>query len=72
MFDQEKFFSRIRALRKERRETQQSLAALLGVSANQISEMEKGTKTTSLPRLCLLCDHFGVSADYLLGRTDQP
>lgn len=72
MFDQEKFSSRIRALRKERRETQQSLAALLGVSANQISEMEKGTKTTSLPRLSLLCDHFGVSADYLLGRTDQP
>ena len=34
--------------------------------------MEKGLKTTTLARLCLLCDYFGVSADYLLGRTDEP
>lgn len=72
MFDQEKFSTRIRELRKARQESQQVLADAMGVSVNQISEMEKGTKITSLPRLCLLCDYFGVSADYLLGRSDRP
>ncbi len=70
MFDQEKFSTRIRQLRKARRETQKDLALLLDVSTNQISEMEKGTRSTSLSRLCLLCDHFNVSADYLLGQSD--
>ena len=45
---------------------------MLGVSPNQVSEMELGKKTTSLERLCILCDHYKVSADYLLGRTDTP
>lgn len=70
MFDQEKFSQRLRALRKEHRITQKELADAVGVSANQVSEMEKGTKITSLPKLCLLCDYFNVSADYLLGRSD--
>lgn len=72
MFDQEKFSQRLRALRKERHITQKVLADAVDVSSNQISEMEKGTKITSLPKLCLLCDYFNVSADYLLGRSDQP
>lgn len=71
MFDQEKFSHRLRTLRKERRITQKVLADAVDVSSNQISEMEKGTKITSLPKLCLLCDYFNVSADYLLGRTDE-
>ncbi len=72
MFCQEKFALRVRELRKSRNETQKAVAEALGVSVNQISEMEKGTKITSLPKLCLLCDYFNVSADYLLGRTDIP
>ena len=72
MFCQEKFALRVRELRKSRNETQKAVAEALGVSVNQISEMEKGTKITSLPKLCLLCDYFNVSADYLLGRTDDP
>ena len=71
MFDQEKFSQRLRALRKERHITQKVLADAVDVSSNQISEMEKGTKITSLPKLCLLCDYFNVSADYLLGRSDE-
>lgn len=72
MFCQEKFALRVRELRKSRNETQKAVAEALGVSVNQISEMEKGTKITSLPKLCLLCDYFNVSADYLLGRSEKP
>lgn len=72
MFNQEKFSSRLRKLRKDRGDSQKDVAEAVGVSTNQISEMEKGTKITTLPKLCLLCDYFNVSADYLLGRTDIP
>ena len=70
MFQQEKFSERIRQLRKSQGKTQKDVADAVGVSVNQISEMEKGTKITTLPKLCLLCDYFNVPADYLLGRTD--
>lgn len=72
MFCQEKFSLRVRELRKSRNETQKAVAEAIGVSVNQISEMEKGTKITTLPKLCLLCDYFNVSADYLLGRSEKP
>ena len=72
MFNKEKFSARLRELRKKNGETQDTLAELLGVKSNQISEMELGKKTTSLERLCILCDHFKVSADYLLGQSDDP
>lgn len=72
MFDQEKFSTRIRKLRRDANLSQKVLADVLDVSTNQISQMEKGLKTTTLARLCLLCDYFNVSADYLLGRSDEP
>ena len=72
MFSREKFSSRLFALRKGNGQTQQNLADLLGVTPNHVSEMEKGRKGISVERLCLLCDHFKVSADYLLGQSDQP
>lgn len=71
MFEIEKFAQRLRVLRKERGESQQTIAELLGVGVTQVSEMERGKTTTSFERLVLLCEHFGVSADYLLGLTDK-
>lgn len=71
MFDQEKFSARIRKLRRDADISQKVLADVIGVSTNQISQMEKGAKTTTLSKLCLLCDYFHVSADYLLGRSDE-
>ena len=72
MFHKERFASRLRQLREEAGERQQALAELLQVSVNQISEMERGRKTTSFERLVLLCEHYQVSADYLLGLSDDP
>lgn len=71
MFDKKIFASRLRELRKRHQETQADLAELLGVKSNQISEMEKASKTTSFDRLCLICEHYQVSADYLLGLRDE-
>ncbi len=71
MFDQQKFSARIRKLRRDANISQTVLAEVIGVGTNQISQMEKGAKTTSLAKLCLLCDYFNVSADYLLGLSDE-
>ena len=37
-----------------------------------VSEIERGNRTTSAERIALICEHYGVSADYLLGLTDDP
>ena len=72
MLDKEIFGQRIRALRTKCAVPQAALAELLQVSCVQISDMERGKKATSLERLVLLSDYFGVSTDYLLGLTETP
>ena len=71
MFDRGIFRARLRELRKKAGESQAQLAQSIGVSTNQVSEMEKGTKTTTLERFCAICEHYNVSADYLLGRREE-
>lgn len=71
MFEIEKFAVRLRTLRKENCESQLVIAQLLGTSTTQISDMERGKTTTSFERLVLLCEHFKVSSDYLLGLSDE-
>ena len=72
MFSKELFGQRLRALRKQNKETQDALAEALGVRKTQISEIEQGHNTTTLEKLVLICEHYKVSADYLLGLTDEP
>ena len=72
MFSKKEFGQRIMGLRKEHHETQAVLADLLGVGKNQISEIERGNRTTSAERIALICQHYGVSSDYLLGLTNDP
>lgn len=71
MTTKEIFSQRMRELRKESGQPQKILAELLGVSINQISEMEKGTRMTTLEKLPVICRHYHVSADYLLGLSDR-
>lgn len=72
MLDKEIFGQRIRTLRTKNSLPQTALAELLQVSCAQISDIERGQKATSLERLVLLADYFGVSTDYLLGLTNDP
>ncbi len=72
MLDLTLFGQRLLSLRKRAREKQPALAELLELSVSQISEIERGHKGTTLSSLKLLCQHYNVSADYLLGLTDDP
>lgn len=72
MFSKELFGQRILEQRKKSGETQKALAEVLGVGDTQVLEIEHGRATTSAERIALICQHYGVSADYLLGLTDDP
>jgi len=59
-------------LREKRKISQTAIAALLGVTRTQVSDIENGKSGTSLERFYQLCEYYKVSADYLLGITDDP
>lgn len=64
------FQERLRALRKERHETQAQVAASLKIVDRHYQKFELGANLPSFANLVALADHFQVNADYLLGRTD--
>ena len=72
MFSKELFGQRLFELRKQNHETQTDLGNILGLAKGRVSDMENGKSGTNLDRLYQLCDYSKVSADYLLGITDDP
>ena len=72
MFHRDLFGSRLKEQRQKYHMTQEDVGRLLGITTTQAGDMERGKTATTMPRLCLLCEHFNISADYLLGLTDEP
>lgn len=56
-------------LRKERGVSQKQVAAALNVSQALLSHYEKGIRECGLDFVVRAADYYGVSCDYLLGRT---
>lgn len=67
----EYFGDKLKALRKERGLTQQQLADKMELVKGSISAYEQNTKYPSLDVLIKLCTFFQVSADYMLGLSDD-
>ena len=65
------FSARLRETRKASHETQQQVADGLGVSRQHYQKFESGENLPSLENFIALADHFGVSLDYLAGRTEK-
>ena len=65
------FGERVRELRKQRKLTMDDLALRAGVSKSTIGRIEKGA-SVSTDYALLLSDFFGVSLDFLFGRTNHP
>ena len=62
---------RLRQLRKEKNISQLKLAFDLNMNQNTISRYENLEREADYDTLIKLADYFGVSVDYLLGRTDK-
>ena len=64
--------NRLAMLRKNRHYTQVKVALDLNLSQNSISRYEDGSRQMSYELLIRFADYYGVSIDYILGRTDEP
>lgn len=64
--------NRLRDIRMEKRMNQADLAKLLNVSSMTVSRYESGGSDIDSTTVCKLCEIFGCTADYLLGRSSLP
>ncbi len=63
---------RIRDLREGRDLTQAVLAEYLLCDQSLYSKYERGERPLPLDLAAKLADYYGVTLDYLVGRTDEP
>lgn len=63
-------YQRIRDLRNDKDMSQKDIADVLGMSQTGYSKYETGENDIPTRVLITLADFYGVSVDYLLGRTD--
>lgn len=63
-------YEKLRALRKEKQESQEGTARSIGITVRQYQRYESGEQKPNFDNLCALADHFEVSLDYLAGRTN--
>ena len=62
-------YENIRSIRIDRGYTQEQIAKQLGISQNTYSQYEIGVLNYPVDAIVKLADIYGVSTDYLLGRT---
>lgn len=65
-------YKRIRNLREDNDLKQRELAEILSCSQRIYSNYERGDVDIPTDILIKLVDYYDVSADYILGRTDNP
>ena len=65
------YFQRLRDLREDRDMNQTQIAALLHTSQTVYSRYERGYQTIPVEHLLILADFYGVSVDYIFGRTNN-
>jgi transcriptional regulator with XRE-family HTH domain len=63
--------NRIRELREASGWTQAQLGKKIGAARNTVSGYETEDRQLTPVLICALCDIFGCTADYLLGRSDS-
>ena len=66
------YHKRIREIRIAHGKTQQELATVLETSQQAYLKYEKGVNEMPARRIAKLCEYYNLSADYVLGLTDQP
>ena len=64
------FQERLQSLRGEKGLTQKGLSKELGISCRTIQSYERGERYPDFKGFLRLADYFGVSLDYLAGRSD--
>lgn len=66
------FAERLTELQQQKNVTKQDVYSAVGISRVAYYRYEKGEREPNSSLLIALADYFGVSLDYLVGRTDNP
>lgn len=61
---------RLKSLREDRGESQTAVSKATGIGNASVSQYERGDRLPDIEGVMLLADHFGVSIDYLMGRSE--
>ena len=64
------FHETLAALRREKGSSQRQVAADLGISQALLSHYENWAREPGLSFVCRVCEYYGVTADYMLGRSE--
>ena len=67
----QRFTRALADLRREKGVSQRQAAKDLAISQALLSHYENGIREPGLAFVVRACDYYGVSADYLLGRSDR-
>ena len=65
------YFRRLRDMREDADLKQKDIAEYLGIQQTVYSRYERGFQTIPLEYLIKLADYYGVSLDYLVGRSND-
>lgn len=72
MSQEEVFRTRLRHVRNKKGVSQRQAAEVLGITKISYQNYEAGRRKPSFDMLPSIADFFGVSLDYLFGRSDNP
>ncbi len=65
------FNKRMRDTREDNDDLQKDIATILNITTQQYQLYESGQRKLPIDKLTLFCKHYNVSADYILGLTDE-
>lgn len=63
---------KLRQLREQKRKTLRQVSAATTISVSNLSEIETELHGCNAETLTILANYYGVTTDYLLGKTDNP
>lgn len=66
-----KYSERIRNLREDNDLSQKQIAKMLGIAQTTYSQYELEKRPMPIEYLVALCEYYKVSADYMLGLSDE-
>ena len=66
------YMSRIKQFRTKNKITQQNIADTLGITQQQWFKYEKEVNELPIRYLEIICKTYGISANWLLGLTEEP
>ena len=65
------YYSRLKDLREDRDLKQEDIAKILGTEQSYYAKYENGKRPITFERAIILADFYGVSLDYIAGRTND-